>query len=216
MAIGPTIRRALDANPAVVSWLTETYRGFFVDLDAVVDLVPAGAAATLLNVGTGDGELVNRLARRYPDLRVTSTDISDEQGWLVADDVRARVELVTRTPEQIAAAGFGGTYDVVLLSDVIHHVPVADRRTVLSAAWAAVAPGGRLVVKDIETRGVKATLSLWSDKYITGDKHTTLIGVREMADVLSEVSGQSTVVDSGLLPRNPPNYMQIVQRPAAA
>lgn len=211
MAIGPTVRRALPDG--LVSWLTDTYRGFFVDLDAVVDTVPVGTAMTLLNVGTGDGELLNALARRYPALSLTSSDISDEQGWLLADDVRPRVQLVTRSPEQIAADGFGGTYDIVLFSDVIHHVPVTDRVTVLAAAWAAVAPGGALVVKDIESRGVKSVLSLWSDRYITGDRHTQLIGVAEMTRTLVSVTGAERVESTGLLQRNFPNYLLVVRRP---
>jgi 2-polyprenyl-3-methyl-5-hydroxy-6-metoxy-1,4-benzoquinol methylase len=210
MAIGPTVRKMLDSSPALVGWLTDTYRGFFVDLSAVVSAIPIeDSTSTFLNIGTGDGELVNVLVSRHPHLSVTTTDISDQQGWLLKPEVREVVAIETRSPSQIASDGFGGTFDVVFMSDVMHHVPVEDRRTVMGAAWRAVAPGGKLVIKDIEDRGLKSVLSLWSDKYLTGDRHTVLINEATLTNLVREVHPSARVHSTDLIRRNFPNYLVV-------
>jgi 2-polyprenyl-3-methyl-5-hydroxy-6-metoxy-1,4-benzoquinol methylase len=210
VALGPTVRKMLDSSPALVGWLTDTYRGFFVDLDAVVDAIPMDASVgSFLNIGTGDGELVNSLVARYPNLRLTTTDISDQQGWLLKPEVRQTVTVETRTPSDIAEDGFGGSFDIVFMSDVMHHVPVEDRETVMQAAWQAVSPGGKLVIKDIEDRGIKAVLSLWSDKYLTGDRHTVLINEMTLTSLITQVRPNSYVESTGLIRRNFPNYLVV-------
>jgi len=196
----------------LLAWLTRTYRGFFVDLQAITDTLPVDQARKLLNIGTGDGMLLNHLARRFPSLQITSSDITEEQGWLIEDDIRARVSLVTLTPEKLTTEGFGGPYDAVLLCDVIHHVPVSDRYELLAAAWPCVDIGGVLIAKDVEPGGVKATLALLSDRYVTGDRHTRLIGMAEMTALLGEVSHGARVEPTDLLSRDYPNYMLSVSR----
>jgi 2-polyprenyl-3-methyl-5-hydroxy-6-metoxy-1,4-benzoquinol methylase len=210
MAIGPTVRKMLDSSPALVGWLTDTYRGFFVDLSAVVDTIPIDESTiSFLNIGTGDGELVNVLVSRHPQLSVTTTDISDQQGWLLKPEVREAVTIETRSPSQIASDGFGGAFDVVFMSDVMHHVPVEDRHTVMEAAWQSVAPGGKLVMKDIEDRGLKSVLSLWSDKYLTGDRHTVLINEATLRNLIQKVRPSAQVQSTDLIRRNFPNYLVV-------
>jgi 2-polyprenyl-6-hydroxyphenyl methylase/3-demethylubiquinone-9 3-methyltransferase len=210
MPIGPTIRRLLDGQPKLVHALTEAYRGFFVDLDAVVSAIPLEQPnATFLNIGTGDGALLNALRDRHPELRVTTTDIHDHQGWLLRPDVRESLDIQVHTPEQIAASGFGGQFDVVFMSDVLHHVPPADRAETLRAAFAACRPGGRVVIKDIEERGIKARLSLLSDVYLTGDKHTRLIGEAALRALIEGTQPDVKVASSDLIARDFPNYLVV-------
>ncbi|MFM8895654.1 MAG: class I SAM-dependent methyltransferase [Actinomycetales bacterium] len=193
--------------------MTDTYRGFFVDLDQVVACVPVEPrSATLLNIGTGDGVLVSRIARRYPQLSVTTTDITQHQGWLIDDDLRDRIRVQVHSPEQIAQSGFGTGFDVVLMSDVVHHVPVADRATVIARAWEATSPNGCLVVKDIEERGLRARLSLWSDRYLTGDRHTELIGASAMEALILQSEPTARVSRSWLVDRDYPNYLLVGSR----
>ena len=46
----------------------------------------------------------------------------------------------------------GGAFDVVLLVDVLHHIPPAAQRDVFRMAAEKVAPGGRLIYKDMAAR----------------------------------------------------------------
>ena len=207
------VRKSLEGSPGLVRWLTNAYRGFFVDLDQVVACLPIQPGhTTLLNIGTGDGVLVSRIARRYPQLCMTTTDITEHQGWLIDDDVRDRIDVQVHAPEQIAGAGFGAAFDVVLLSDVVHHVPVEDRASLMTRAWEATSPGGYLVVKDIEDRGFKARLSLWSDRYLTGDRHTELIGADAMEALMRQQDPAAQVDRTPLVHQDYPNYLLVGQR----
>lgn len=213
VVLGPLLRKSLEGSPGFVRWLTNTYRGFFVDLQRVVDCLPVEPhSATLLNVGTGDGVLVSMIARRFPQLTVTSTDITANQGWLIEPDLRDSISLQVHTPEQIAETGFGTGFDLVVMSDVIHHVPISDRARVMARAWQATAPGGCLVVKDIEERGYRARLSLWSDRYITGDRHTELIGSAAMDALMRQEMPEAQVQATTLIERDYPNYLLIGRR----
>jgi len=111
---------------------------------------------TLLDVGGGPGHYAVELARRLPGARATVLD-------------RAETLVVTR--ETIAAAGLDGRvttrpgdayqddladgrsggegpYDLIFTSNMVHiYPPEANRRLVQSAAD-ALAPGGRLALKD--------------------------------------------------------------------
>ena len=208
MVVGPLLRRSLEGSPGLTRWLTNTYRGFFVDLAQLVDALPLESpTARLLNIGTGDGVLVSLIARHHPLLRVTSTDITEKQGWLIDDDLRDRIRLQVHTPAEINAAGFGETFDVVLISDVVHHVPLADRPQLMTRAWQATAPGGTLLVKDIEDRGLRARLSLWSDRYLTGDRHTVLIGADAMEQLMRQSDPAAQVTRTGLIHQDFPNYL---------
>ena len=213
MVLGPLLRKSLEGSPGLTRWLTNTYRGFFVDLHLLVDQLPLTTpTARLLNIGTGDGVLVSLIARRYPQLSVTTTDITPNQGWLIDEDLRDRIRLQVHTPEEIASRGFGETYDAVLLADVIHHVPVRDRSQLMARAWQATAPGGTLLVKDIEDRGFKARLSLWSDRYLTGDRHANLIGSPAMDALIRREMPAVEVLETTLIKRDYPNYMLVGRR----
>jgi len=217
VVLGPLLRKSLEGSPGLTRWLTNTYRGFFIDLHLLVDqLRLTTPTARLLNIGTGDGVLVSLIARRYPQLNVTTTDITPNQGWLIDEDLRDRIRLQVHTPEEIASRGFGETYDMVLLADVIHHVPVRDRSQLMARAWQATSPGGTLLVKDIEDRGFKARLSLWSDRYLTGDRHTELIGANAMQGLMVQFEPRARVDATGLVQRDFPNYLLIGQRVTAS
>jgi SAM-dependent methyltransferase len=47
-----------------------------------------------------------------------------------------------------------GTFDVVSIVDVVHHIPPAFQRSVLEQAVSALAPGGTFIYKDMTCRGV--------------------------------------------------------------
>jgi len=213
VVLGPLLRKRLEGSPGLTRWLTNTYRGFFIDLHLLVNHLPLTTpTARLLNIGTGDGVLVSIIARRYPQLNVTTTDITPNQGWLIDEDLRDRIRLQVHTPDEIASHGFGETYDMVLLADVIHHVPVPDRSQLMARAWQATSPGGTLLVKDIEDRGFKARLSLWSDRYLTGDRHTQLICAHAMELLMRESEPTARVMRTALRQTNYPNYMLVGSR----
>jgi len=125
-------------------WFTARRR---IILHLVSQLAPAGAP--VLDIGCGTGFTLEALAQRYdawglePDAAVRAR---------TREPVRDRV-LPGDTGNLSALAG--RRFDVVLLLDVLEHVE--DDCAELSAAMAALAPGGKLVIT------VPADPSLWSD-----------------------------------------------------
>jgi hypothetical protein len=149
----------------------DAYRRVFVDLDRIVEFLagelPTGAS--ILDIGGGDGAVVDRLLKRRPDLAVTMCDLAPAIGAFLSPKNRRKVSLLPAT----AFGDVQGRFDVVTIADVIHHVPVDQR----DPFFAALAESCRrwecrkVVMKDMEPSGWRSKLALLSDWYITGDKH---------------------------------------------
>ena len=172
MSPGQLARRLLGSHFQIAG---ELYRRIFVDMDKVTDgmirHIPQGAH--VLDVGGGDGYVVDLLLTKRPDIRVTMTDIAPEIGSFIRPANRDRVILKPGTD----AAEVEGAFDVITLADVVHHVP-APARPGFFAMLASVAArtGARTVlVKDVEPGGLRALLALWGDLYITCDKNVAFL-----------------------------------------
>jgi 2-polyprenyl-6-hydroxyphenyl methylase/3-demethylubiquinone-9 3-methyltransferase len=89
-------------------------------------------------------------------------------GRLFSGD-RAHVTFRQETVDALAV-GEHSSFDLVILGDVMHHVPTAERRNLLRAIRRRLAQDGSLVFKDWCP---SATAIHWmcaaSDRYLTGD-----------------------------------------------
>ena len=143
MALGPWVRRILPARAEKLA--ADTYRGLFVDLDKVAGClakhVPDGAL--LLDVGGGDGDLLNRLLALRADLSVDMVDIADRVGALLDVRFEARVRRFPSTTLEQHASAHAGLYRAALISDVMHHVPPRAARCVSVCGSDLPAAGGR-------------------------------------------------------------------------
>jgi ubiquinone/menaquinone biosynthesis C-methylase UbiE len=92
---------------------------FLADLD---DLVAGFAPSAVLEVGTGEGVIAQRLAARWPAAQVVGLDLPDEDlaaGWSGRD--------VAGLYADVAALPFpDDTFDLVLAIEVLEHVPDPD------------------------------------------------------------------------------------------
>jgi 2-polyprenyl-6-hydroxyphenyl methylase/3-demethylubiquinone-9 3-methyltransferase len=120
-------------------------------------------------VGCGEGAVTERLVRLYPDADILSIDVSPTVGRLFRG-CAARVTFIQKTVQAVAAES-PYAFDLVILSDVIHHVPLGLRRELLEAARRTLTPGGALIFKDWER---SATPIHWlchaGDRWLTGDR----------------------------------------------
>ena len=141
----------------------DAYRRIFVNLERIVDLLerelPRGAA--VLDIGGGDGALIDRLLNRRPDIAVTMCDIAPVIGTFLSDAHRAKVKLLPATD----FANIGGRFEIVMITDVMHHVPVGERNAFFASLAAACERWGarRLFFKDVEPGHLRSTLSLLAD-----------------------------------------------------
>jgi len=150
--------------------VAELYRASFINLDRFAGLVRQWAAATdILEIGCGEGALAERLARAYPEARITGIDITPRIGRLFRGD-RSRVCFLQETVQTFAEAR-PQSFDLVVICDVMHHIPWDMHADFLVHARQALRPGGRLILKDWERR---PNLIHWacylSDRYLTGDR----------------------------------------------
>src|SRR5512133_2396508 len=127
MSLGQLARQILGNRwfPVVGSW----YRAVFVNLERVVDcLPPLPPGAHVLDIGGGDGAMINILLARNPACDVTMLDAGARLGSFLRPEFRGRVHLHPSTSLKAYAESATESPDLVIIGDVIHHVPVDERR----------------------------------------------------------------------------------------
>lgn len=153
----------------------KTYRAMFFPVAEFADLVKRWAPGTrVLEIGCGDGMVIEQLAKTYPDASLTGIDIDDEPGRLFRGR-GSEVAFHSITAEQFAG-GHTGSFDLIVICDVLHHVEQEQRIDLLKAAKRLLAPDGAVVVKE------------WAD---FGDRFTRFVHFLE-----TRVSGAYTLYDT--------------------
>lgn len=114
-------------------------------LQATVASVDLAGISSLLDLGGGHGFYSIALAQKYPELRVTLFDLPPATS--LARELVDRFGLadrVTCVAGNFLTDDIGTGYDAVLCANILH----GDKRdTVLPKVFAALRPGGRLIVK---------------------------------------------------------------------
>ncbi|HEX2753897.1 MAG TPA: class I SAM-dependent methyltransferase [Candidatus Limnocylindrales bacterium] len=100
----------------------------------------------VLDVACGGGRWLIAVARRFPATQLVGVEFEPDSVERATRQVRdagldGRIRVEART---IPDMPFRSEFDLVYLQDALHELP--DPAPSLRAAWAAVAPGGRLVV----------------------------------------------------------------------
>jgi SAM-dependent methyltransferase len=133
--------RFIDAMASIV-----TARGDARVLAETLDLRGVGR---LLDVGAGPGTYTIELCRRHPDLRATIFDLPGTlavtRRYVDASGLGARIELAAgdylRDPLPTG-------HDLVFLSNIIHGEDEETNRALMRKIHGALAPGGRVMIKD--------------------------------------------------------------------
>jgi hypothetical protein len=209
MSPGQLARRLL--GPRLFAPVGRAYRALFVDLEQVVDsFPPLPPEGHVLEVGGGDGELLNVLLARHPRLQATLLDPRPDAGGGLLPGLRGRVRVLAAT----SLAGYltlpdrPRNVDLVVLADVVHHVPAAERPDFLAQLGSLLhqQPAPPLVIKDVRRGGWRGRLSELSDRFVSGDRQARFLLEEEMEALVTAnipgVSGRRTALHA----RNPPNY----------
>ena len=207
MTIGQRVRALLGpAEPAVA----RIYRGLFFDLAAFADEVRRWTdAASILEVGCGDGLATEQLRRAFPRAAITGIDIQPAVGRLFHGD-RTGVTFRTEELDEFVAR-HRASFDLVVICDVLHHVPVPERSALLRRAAEALRPGGGLVLKDWERRANLPHLVAWfSDRFITGD-HVRFETAQALRHLAMEALGRSVERELRVAPWR--NNLAFLMRP---
>lgn len=208
MSLGHFVRRALGPAFPVFG---NAYRRFFVNLNAVAASIPqVGPAPEILDIGGGDGEPLNRLLARMPDAHVTMLDLAPSIGEALRPGFAAQVTKLPGTSIRDYISLSPKPFELVIISDVIHHVPPEQRLGFFQDLRDLI--GDREVpvyVKDIEPGHWRATASYIADVHISGDANVALISEESLRALLDEVFPGCTVVSTPLMKRDKPNYAVI-------
>lgn len=194
MPIGISIRQMLGPLERSIS---KAYRALFVDLLAFVkkikNWVPEQSILEILEVGCGEGLLIELLAKEYCNSRVTGIDISPRLGRLFRGDV-SRV-FFRQIEIQSFMAENHSNFDLVVIADVVHHIPLKMRREFLGYVREIMKPGAFLVVKDWERTPMPIhVLAYFGDRYITGDR-VYYYTASELRNLIKDVFGKNVVKD---------------------
>lgn len=189
MPIGPAIRRMFGPLERPVS---EMYRNIFVDLTAFVHQIRQWAPASdILELGCGEGAVIQRLVREYPKAHITGIDITPRVGRLFQGD-SSRVTFKQQAIQEFAPENIA-SFDMLIIADIMHHIPWELHKDVLENAGRVLKPGGFLIFKDWERRtNLIHALCYFSDRFITGD-HIRYKSAAELRDLLRDVFGANCI-----------------------
>ncbi len=170
--------------------------------------------AHLLDVGGGDGQPLNHLLSVRPDLTITTLDPAPVVGQWIDPRYDRQVKRLPRTSLTEFVACAHPQPDVILIADVLHHIPKAVRRKFLDSVGVLLdrVPNLRVIVKDVEPGHWRALLGLWSDRYVTGDRNVSLISRDEVTRLFEEVLGPFHREDTDLFKEDLPNYAIVLYR----
>ncbi len=187
---GPLIRRLFGPYEHQVA---EAYRHIFVNLDDFARLIRTWVPQPLriLEVGCGEGAMTERITKIYPTATVTAIDITPKVGRMFRGS-RVNVTFRQESVESVADRQ-PASYDLVILADVVHHVPSDARRSLMRGIDKAMTPDGSFIFKDwVITKAPINWLCGASDRYLTGD-NVAYLTMPIMEDLVTDPFGPNTI-----------------------
>ena len=193
------------------------YRALFVDLGKLVEHLPElRDVHHVLDIGGGDGAVLDVILERQRTLRATLLDLAANVGWAIRPELLSRVTLLPATGIRAYIDSDREVPDLVVVSDVLHHVPAGQRLAFLRDVRGVLkGRRGTIAIKDVEPGHWRATLGYWSDRYVTGDRDVRLIGLAELLALAAEAFPGAVIERTGLRQADPPNYCVWIQVAAA-
>ncbi|MCK8483291.1 class I SAM-dependent methyltransferase [Aliiroseovarius sp. S2029] len=145
----------------------------------------------ICEIGCGEGALAERLCRDFPDASYLGIDIIPHLGRMFEDE---RAEFRQIDAQDLAKEA-AGKFDLIVINDVMHHVPGALRVDILKAAQQLLVPGGVLVFKDWLKRKTPIHAACYfADVHIGGDKNVAYMPLQDQRDLITSVFGQDAIV----------------------
>ncbi|MBI4402292.1 MAG: methyltransferase [Nitrospirae bacterium] len=106
-------------------------------------------AKTLLDLGGGAGTNAIAFCTVYPQMTATVFDLPQTLKVTERNVKEAGLEgKITLLPGDFTVDPFGGPYDVVLMSDILHYQGPDANAAIVRKAFVHLTKGGRLIIKD--------------------------------------------------------------------
>ena len=157
--------RLMDDPEEALSFSRGQHAGSLGPAVVLARTVDLKGARRLLDAGGGSGAFSITLCRRFPDLEATILDFPSVQAAAAAFIAEAGMsERIRFIPGNALVAEWPSGQDVVLLSYLLSAVSAVGVDQLLARAFAALTPGGRIVLHDfmVDDDGQgPATAALW-------------------------------------------------------
>jgi tRNA (cmo5U34)-methyltransferase len=112
----------------------------------VAEAAGARKAAHILELGTGTGETLRRVAAAHPDATVVAVDQSEDMLAIARATAPPRTEFhVARLQDELPA----GPFDVAVSVLAVHHLDEQEKQALFRAIAEHLAPHGRFVLGDL-------------------------------------------------------------------
>jgi 2-polyprenyl-3-methyl-5-hydroxy-6-metoxy-1,4-benzoquinol methylase len=193
--IGPAVRKKLGRLEVPAA---NAFRGLFFNLNAFESFLGSlPNVQRVLEVGAGDGAVAERLHRAFPDADYLGIDLIDVPGRLYRED-RSQVTFKSVPLEEISATEL---FDLIVMVDVIHHVPIERRLHLLQLARSHVQNGGYFIVKDWNRIPNLSNLVQYRvERHLSGDKTVFYFSPDEWDALLHAVFGSDLLLAKASFP----------------
>jgi len=151
-------------------------------------LIPRNAS--VLDLGCGYGFLCYMLHFLSAERQITGVDY-DEDKIITANNCYSKKDAIHFECADITEYLIDKTYDVIIISDVLHYLPHEKQLAVLHKAFAALAPGGAVIIregnKDLKQKHEGTKLSeFFSVKLMRFNKSTNELNFMSGETIVSE------------------------------
>lgn len=166
--------------------LAPAYRRFFISIKMFVKLTVAeDFNGSLLDLGGGDGAVLNLLLKTRTTGSVYFIDPTPNAGSLISDPkVFKHVGSYLHEVTEIEDLRF----DLILLVDVLHHVEPHLRKALLADAIGRLSAHGSLLIKEVETKGIRSKLTYLADVYISKDPIVSFIPEKSLTELIRQIN----------------------------
>jgi len=148
--ISPVSQHVFETNPDMgANVLSVLHRIGRESGPSLAKRMKLNGAKTLLDVGGGAGTNAIACCEEYPELNATVFDLP--QTLVLTEKVIKKVGLEDRirtTSGNFHVDSFDGTYDVALMSDILHYQDGEVNAKLVAKIYHALSDGGQLVIKD--------------------------------------------------------------------
>jgi len=153
-------------------WITGESSDYFAAYKAayIARRIAPGKGAKILDYGCGVGLLSGHLKKTLANTQIDGFDVSSESVQRISEDL-TKQGTFSSTLDRL-----GHDYDVVVISNVMHHVRPADRQALVLEAGSRLGAGGRLVI--FEHNPINP-LTRWAVSECPFDEDAILLRARE-------------------------------------
>ncbi len=171
--------------------IAPVYRRIFISINLFVKMtIPKGFAGSLLDLGGGDGAVLNKLLNSTTPNLVYFVDPTPNAGLMITNPgVFKKNGFYLHEVDEIKNLKF----DLILLVDVLHHVEPVMRNALLIQALDRLSATGSLLIKEVEPKGFRSKLTFWADVYISRDPVVFFVSLENLTKLIHEIDPKLVV-----------------------